>query len=149
MSLCRLIYSSQAISGLTYPDLKDILEKSEKNNPPLGITGFLCLGNSMFLQMLEGERAVVTQTYNRIINDNRHFNIQLIYFDEIESRMFTDWSMKVVQIGVNSPPEVKTLILKYSPSAVFAPEKMTTSQCLNLMNDIKVLIEEKKTVNLI
>ena len=48
MNLCRLVYCSHAVPKLDYSDLKDILEKSQSNNAPLGITGMLSYGNSMF-----------------------------------------------------------------------------------------------------
>jgi hypothetical protein len=96
MALYRLVDVSQAIAGLEYPDLVEILEKSERNNKKVGITGMLSFGDSMFLQVLEGSRRVISQTYNRILLDKCHVNAELIDFLEIEHRDFSLWSMKVV-----------------------------------------------------
>ncbi len=134
MALYRLIYVSQAVTGLEYPDLVDILEKSERNNKSAGVTGMLSFGDSMFLQLLEGSRRVVSQTYNRILLDKRHFNAELIDFSEIDHRDFGLWSMRAVQIG--NQPEIRELILKYSSSSTFSPISMTGKQSLNFLREL-------------
>ncbi|MEE3717982.1 BLUF domain-containing protein [Tumidithrix elongata RA019] len=137
MALHRLIYVSQAATGLGYPDLVNILEKSERNNLAVGITGMLCFGDSMFLQVLEGNRRVVSQTYNRIIGDKRHTNAELIDFSEIEQRAFGSWSMKVVELG--TLPEVRNIILKYSSTDKFSPISINPQQSLRFLVDITEL----------
>jgi len=134
MSLYRLIYVSQAVAGIEYPDLIQILQKSEFNNKKVGITGMLTFGDSYFLQVLEGSRRLVSQTYNRILLDKRHVNAELIDFSEIEQRNFGAWSMKAVQL--NNHPEVRNLILKYSSSEIFAPISMTAKQSLHFLREI-------------
>lgn len=140
MILCRLIYSSEAVSGLAYPELKDIMQKSEKNNTPVGISGMLCFGNEQFLQMLEGDRQAVSTTYERILKDERHYNSQIIEFVEIESRLFTNWSMKVLQMGEQFPKQMKELSLKYSSSPDFDPTIMTSHQCLEFMKELAITV---------
>jgi len=145
MALYRLIYVSQAISGLEYPDLVDILEKSERNNKKVGITGMLSFGDSMFLQVLEGSRRVVSQTYNRILVDKRHVNAELIDFSEIDYRDFGAWSMKVVQLGNHA--EVRNIILKYSSSETFSPISMTGRQSLNFLRELTELYQKGVILN--
>ncbi len=145
MALYRLIYVSQAISGLEYPDLVDILGKSERNNNKVGITGMLSFGDSMFLQVLEGSRRVVSQTYNRILVDKRHVNAELIDFSEIDCRDFGAWSMKVVQLGNHA--EVRNIILKYSSSETFSPISMTGRQSLNFLRELTELYQKGVILN--
>jgi hypothetical protein len=141
MILCRLIYSSEAVTGLAYPDLKDIMQKSEENNAPMGISGMLCFGNEKFLQILEGDRQALSATYERILKDERHYNSQLIEFVEIESRCFTSWSMKVVQTGEQQyTKQMKELSMKYSSSPDFDPTIMTSRQCLEFMKELAVTV---------
>ncbi|MCY7332644.1 MAG: BLUF domain-containing protein [Pseudanabaena sp. CAN_BIN31] len=140
MALYRLIYVSQAIAGLEYPDFIEISQKSEFNNKKVGITGMLSFGDSMFLQVLEGSRRTVSQTYNRILLDKRHVNAELIDFSEIEHRSFSVWSMKVVQITNQS--EVRDIILKYSSSDVFSPISMTGEQSLNFLFELTELYKK-------
>ena len=134
MALYRLIYVSQAIAGLSYTDLKAIMDKSEINNTQAGITGMLSFGDSMFLQVLEGSRRVVSQTYNRILLDKRHTNTELIEFSEIQNRDFAAWSMKAVQLDHH--PAVREIILKYSASSIFSPISMTGSQSLSFLREL-------------
>ncbi len=145
MALYRLIYVSQAATSLEYPDLMNIMQKSEKNNRSAGVTGMLSFGDSMFLQILEGSRRVVSQTYNRILLDKRHFNAELIDFSEIEYREFSAWSMKVVQIDQRE--EVRDLILKHSNSSTFAPVSMTGRQSLNFLKELMKLYESISVFN--
>jgi len=139
MTLCRLIYSSYAAPNLGYLDLIDIMEKSEKNNIPVAITGMLCYGNSMFLQILEGDRKLISQTYNRIINDKRHFDSEIIDFSEVESRLFGEWSMKVVQLDEFMAEQVRKILLKYSSDINFPLATMTPRQSLSFMVDLAAI----------
>ncbi|MBD2179101.1 BLUF domain-containing protein [Pseudanabaena sp. FACHB-1998] len=140
MALYRLIYVSQSVSNLEYSDLVDILEKSERNNKVVGITGMLSFGDSMFLQVLEGSRRTISQTYNRILLDKRHVNAELIDFSEIEHRDFGAWSMKVVQI--DNQMGVRDLILKHSHSSTFSPISMTGNQSLSFLRELTDLYQK-------
>jgi hypothetical protein len=149
MSLYRLIYSSYGKSDLGYLDLKDIMQKSEKNNQFDGITGLLCYGDSIFLQILEGDsygalryRRVISKTYHRISLDTRHHTAELIECTPIESRVFGIWSMKAVNLSDLNSQEVRNLILKYSLSATLRPETMTSEQCLNFMKELAIFYEK-------
>ncbi len=140
MTLCRLIYCSQAIPELNYSALKDIMEKSQKNNQPVGVTGILSYGNSMFLQILEGSRKEISDTYNRIVNDKRHYNQQIIEFVEVDTRLFTEWSMKVVQLGKYSPEKIQMITLKYCSQNTFDPFIMNPNQCLNFLLELYTIV---------
>ena len=100
----------------------------------------LSFGDSMFLQVLEGSRRVISQTYNRILLDKRHVNAELIDFSEIEHRDFALWSMKVVQLGNHA--EVRDIILKYSSSDTFSPISMTGKQSLNFLRELTELYQK-------
>jgi hypothetical protein len=141
MRLCRLIYSSQAVPSLQYSDLLDIMEKSEQNNLPVGLTGMLCYGDSMFLQVLEGSREMVNRTYHRIVNDKRHFNPEIIECSEVDRRHFAVWSMKTVQLGSYFPDKVKDMMLRYSTTANFMPPAMSPKQCMEFMLELQALYQ--------
>ncbi len=142
MSLYRLIYSSYGKPNVGYHDLKEIMEKSEKNNNFDGITGFLCYGDSVFLQILEGDRKIISKTYHRISLDPRHHSPELIELTPVESRLFGVWSMRAVNLSDLHSKGVRSLILKYSLSTVLRPETMTSEQCLNFMKAVAVLYEK-------
>lgn len=143
MILTRLVYCSTASPKIGYQDLKDILEVSQKNNPPVGLTGMLCYGNSKFLQVLEGNRKYVSETYNRIIQDPRHFNTELIYFAEVDARYFSEWSMRVLDLGEYVPATLKRISMRYSSLPEFDPAYMTAQQCLGFLDDMQALAEKQ------
>lgn len=140
MNLCRLMYSSYASPQLSYQDLKEILEKSQKNNQSDGITGLLCYGDAMFLQILEGDRRMVSQTYHRISQDSRHHTPILIECVPIEERCFEIWSMQTVKLMDMKAEKIRNLILKYSAATTFQPQIMTPSQCLKFMQELNDLL---------
>ena len=142
MTLTRLIYLSYAAPNLEYPDFLDIMEKSEKNNLVAKITGSLCYGDSMFLQILEGDRKLVSQTYSRISNDKRHFDSELIEFVEIDSRLFSTWSMKVVQLDTFLQKHTRHVLTKYSSSVRYALSSMNAKQSLQFMVELSELYNQ-------
>ncbi len=117
--LIRLIYASRA-RNLGPADVKDILERSRHNNQALGVTGALCLSNGIFLQCLEGDRAVVNTLYHRILLDSRHQDPAILDFEEIVHRQFGSWSMGLV----STVAENQALFLKYASGPRFDPYEM-------------------------
>ncbi len=145
MTLYRLVYASQAIPNLGYADLADILTRSERNNASASITGMLCYGNGMFLQLLEGNRPSLSTTYHRIAQDPRHHSPELIYCAEVTHRHFTDWGMKVVDLNTNLSGPVQRVLTKHSPSFAFSPQLMSDHQCLNLLLELQALYQPIST----
>jgi len=115
--LVRLMYASRAVGTIGQDDLTAILKRSKADNPPLGITGVLCLSGGIFLQVLEGGRLAVNRLYNRIVADPRHTDVVLLTYEEIDERRFAGWSMGLVNLArLNT-----ALLLKYSETAVLDP----------------------------
>lgn len=142
MNLYRIIYSSYGKPDLGYHDLRDIMQKSETNNQRDGITGMLCYGDFVFLQILEGDRTTLSNTFHRISQDPRHHTPELIECGPIESRIFGVWSMKTVNLSELKSQEVKNLILKYSTSATLKPHNMSPKQSLSLMQEIAAFYDK-------
>lgn len=117
--LIRLIYASRT-RQLGPMDVKDILEKSRRNNSAVGVTGALCLSNGIFLQCLEGDRTAVNKLYHRILMDPRHHDPAILDFEEIVYRDFGSWSMGLV----NTVSENQSLFLKYASGPQFDPYQM-------------------------
>ncbi len=115
--LIRLIYASRTAGNLTPIDVKDIVNKSQRNNRPLGVTGTLILSNGIFLQCLEGDHLVVNTLYHRILLDSRHREPAVLSLGEISTRLYGGWAMGLV----SSTEANAKLFLKYSPSAEFDP----------------------------
>ncbi len=107
MPLMQLIYVSRPF-GYDAEQLEDILRVARARNPQLGITGALIARRDLFVQMLEGPRGPVTDTFGRIMEDDRHIQVALIHAGAAEARLFPNWSMRddPVQSWMWSPEEV-------------------------------------------
>lgn len=88
-----VVYVSSAAYKFHTPDLLDLLDRARVNNARLGVTGMLVYKDGNFMQVLEGEEAVVRNLVTKIGHDPRHKGmIRLIEGPQAE-RQFPDWSM--------------------------------------------------------
>lgn len=96
--LCRLVYVSRA----DFPQsevrghVDAILAASLKNNARDGVTGALLFTAGSFAQVLEGPRAVIEQTFERIQRDPRHCDAIILAVEPTDARAFSNWSMGYV-----------------------------------------------------
>lgn len=103
--MIQLIYYSVANVSLSETDIYDILEVSRKNNSRNNITGCLLYYNDAFLQILEGDEKTIEELYAAIEADERHYNVRRVYADDIQERLFKDWSMDFYDLGKNDAGE--------------------------------------------
>jgi hypothetical protein len=130
--LVRCLYASRPASGLRPADLHQILNQSRKNNPPLGITGLLCVSENLFIQVLEGGRDEVCDLYNAIVGDPRHTQARLLMYEEIPHREFGNWTMGQVNIDRLNP----SLVLKYFKNVELDPFSCSGAATLSLLADL-------------
>ncbi|HUU67108.1 MAG TPA: BLUF domain-containing protein [Methyloceanibacter sp.] len=93
MKEIQLIYASRPF-GYDDLTLTGILAQARRNNARDGITGALICREDLYLQLLEGPRDVVTEAFARIMRDDRHADVVTLWSDEIDSRLFPEWSMR-------------------------------------------------------
>ena len=101
--LVRLLYVSQPVGPITTTTTTLILEKSSAHNKKENITGVLCQGSGLWLQVLEGERSQVNLLYARIMADRVHHTVELLSMEEITHRRFGHWSMALVYLSKDDP----------------------------------------------
>ena len=101
--IVRLLYVSRAVGPQTTTVTDSILSGALLANRKRGITGALCQGQGLYLQVLEGERSVINHLYNRITQDRRHEDVQLLVLEEITQRRYADWAMAHVMLSENDP----------------------------------------------
>ena len=101
--LTRLIYISRAVGPQTTTVTTQILETARAYNKAHNLTGVLCQGKGLYVQVLEGERSVVNSLFRRIVADNRHSQTEIVHFGEVESRQFKDWAMALVNLSIDDP----------------------------------------------
>ncbi len=129
--LVRLLYASRLIDG-SAAVIESILAQSRSKNPELGITGVLCHGGGVFMQVLEGGRAPVNELYNRIAGDTRHREVTLLHYEEIAERRFSNWTMGQVNLAkINA-----SMLLKYLEKPELDPFRVPGSASLALLEEL-------------
>ena len=130
--LVRLLYASRASKDIDSTYTANILEQSRRNNPAAGVTGILCYSGQMFMQVLEGNRREVSRLYNKIASDPRHTDVEILLFEDIVERRFSNWTMGQVNLSkVNT-----STLLKYSELPTLNPYVMGGKASLALLDEL-------------
>jgi Sensors of blue-light using FAD len=93
MPLAQLIYTSRPF-GFDEATLDDILTTARVKNAQANITGALICRADLYMQMLEGPRQALTDTFARILRDDRHVEVRLVHCADTPERLFPQWSMR-------------------------------------------------------
>ncbi|MCF7853369.1 MAG: BLUF domain-containing protein [Candidatus Pacebacteria bacterium] len=132
MKMVRLIYASRFSRGVGPNDVQNIVKVSRKHNEAMGVTGVLCYDPHFFLQCLEGDRDAVNELYNHIIMDDRHQDVRLLEYSDVDQRVFPSWFMAYVRFDELTKP----ILLKYGATATFDPYTMSARQALGFIQEI-------------
>lgn len=98
-----------------------------------GVTGFLIFDKTWFVQILEGERARVTGTYDRIARDPRHADATVIDVRDVPERLFPNWTMG----GAMRTPEVQEVYLQHGFGGPLDPVRLKSGQVVDLALDLQ------------
>lgn len=93
MPVTQIVYASRPF-GYDELVLRNILIMARRNNTRDGITGALICREDLFLQLLEGPRAVVQAALDRIRRDDRHTDLHILLDEDVPGRLFPDWAMR-------------------------------------------------------
>jgi hypothetical protein len=95
--LARVIYRSHSLLpqsvGAAHVGVTEILIAARRNNGKTGVTGVLLFDGVHFMQALEGERGEVEHVYERIAQDLRHEDIELLECKPITERGYQAFPM--------------------------------------------------------
>ena len=130
--LVRLLYASRAAESVTPALIDSILAQSRAHNPALGITGILCHGGDVFMQVLEGGRDAVNALYTAIVRDTRHRDIAVLHFEEVTERRFAGWTMGQVNLAKINP----SIVLKYSEKPTLDPYTVSGKVSMALLEEL-------------
>ncbi|HET9024025.1 MAG TPA: BLUF domain-containing protein [Burkholderiaceae bacterium] len=130
--LVRLLYASRSEGAVTHDIIESILQSSRQHNPAMGITGVLCHGGDVYMQVLEGGRDAVNALYNKIVRDARHHDIALLHYQEVAERKFAGWTMGQVNLAKVNP----SLLLKYSDRPVLDPFAASGRASMALLEEL-------------
>lgn len=130
--LIRLLYASRAAQPVSQEVIEQILVQSRARNPALGVTGILCHGGDIFMQVLEGGREAVNTLYKEIVCDERHRDVAILHYEEIAERRFGAWTMGQVNLSKTNP----SLLLKYSEKPVLDPYRVSGKASMALLDEL-------------
>ena len=106
--LFSLMYVSKKVDNFEVKDLIQILHKARENNKRRDVTGVLIYNKGYFLQILEGDMAIVNSLFNGLIlKDTRHENVAVLSQNFITQRDFANWDMGFY--GTTSPDSYNLL----------------------------------------
>lgn len=105
MQLTRLVYASRH-DNLDPVSLESIRTSSVKNNARDQVTGVLVVEDNTILQLIEGSREAIAKCFGRIMEDSRHYDVQVISCGDVSRRLFQDWNMRLANVS-----EIKREIL--------------------------------------
>lgn len=102
----QLVYVSRAREKMDTSSLDEILSLARTNNSARNITGMLLYHDGSFIQVLEGEQDDVENLYEKISQDSRHEDANVVLRTEVEERAFNQWSMGYKRTSsINDVPE--------------------------------------------
>jgi len=138
----RLCYASQRNEENEdlLQDLRDILTEARDFNELNEICGVLYYADNAFFQCLEGEQEVVEGLFEKIKNDQRHYNIKWLCTYSIDQNSFQSWSMKYVQRNTN----IEAFFLKMGEKS-FNPS-LLNQQNLKFFLDELVITEQTRLI---
>lgn len=92
----QIIYCSKAV-GFEEDVLADIFKESVNRNFTNDIRGFLfVVNNNSFVQILQGPLERVNYLFNKISNDKRHHDVNLISVKKIEVVNLNYWNIRIL-----------------------------------------------------
>jgi hypothetical protein len=131
--LVRLVYASRSTSPITDAMIKGILAQSQKYNLDAGLTGVLCVcRGDVFLQVLEGGRGEVNRLYGTLVRDDRHAEVTLLDYADIDERRFSSWRMGRVDLDKLN----LGIVLKYSEKPILDPFELPGRVVLALLEEL-------------
>lgn len=96
--LSTLIYRSHLSDNVPLSSLDKIVQKANKNNQLIGVTGILLFNGTHFLQVLEGPEQAVSTLYEHICRDPRHHNVVELMRDYAPFRRFGNVGMELFSL---------------------------------------------------
>ena len=117
-----LVYSSHAKVPFQEKSLEQLLFQCQRNNSNKGVTGLLLYTDQKFVQVIEGDKNIIQNTYKKIQEDPRHEKVEVLIEGHIKERNYAKGNM-----GYRSlmPEEVIKRLGYRDPAYFFRKNKVT------------------------
>ncbi len=141
-NLHRLVYYSRNRKAASSEEMKatieQILAASRRNNVRVDVTGALMFNAGCFAQVLEGPKASVENTFERIQQDERHGDVSILSFGPVPGRAFDRWSMGFVGESVQDAQRYGTV----AGESGYDPSRMTSDALFETLH--RLVLEEER-----
>ncbi len=127
--LTRLVYASQAATALTPEMIETILATARTKNRLRDLTGLLMFDHRHFLQVLEGDRQVLSKLLVELMRDPRHQQVELLSVEPIAERLFGDWTMGFA----GATAFTRSLMLRHTTHSQFEPRHLSAHAALAVL----------------
>ncbi|MVN77756.1 hypothetical protein GO988_15590 [Hymenobacter sp. HMF4947] len=138
----HIIYSSQAKKAMTLTTLVVLLMQARALNERQHVTGALVYGAGQFMQVMEGEEAVIKDLYERIVQDPRHHDVRKLAEGPIATRSFAQWAMAFGEVPADKF-EVLCRVAEYQ-----TPAQMADHLAVGRAVDERLLAKMKELVHM-
>ncbi|WP_179339555.1 BLUF domain-containing protein [Winogradskyella ludwigii] len=137
-----VIYQSKAQDNFSPKDIELMLIKAKRKNKKHKITGCIVYSGNKFIQMIQGPKQEITDLYKDIKADNRHFSVITLLEKASKEKIWSDWSMAMLNFSGGSKQVMSSRILleSYFETANKAEKKsevfeVLRSNVLDLINE--------------
>lgn len=96
-----MLYRSRATESFNESELSSLVAGAREHNLHRQVTGALIYEDGRFMQWLEGPRHSVEDLFTRIGRDARHADIEVVSVGPTSSRLFADWSLRLLRRGAS------------------------------------------------
>jgi hypothetical protein len=131
----QLIYVSVATTAWEEEALSLVVQEWAAINEKLNITGVLIYKDQNFMQLIEGDEAVIRSMFDdRIAKDKRHTFVNVIYEGQAPKREFSSWSMLFFNLETH---QLKKLLGDVAFPFTIASEKaLNYDRCRLIINQV-------------
>ena len=123
--------------------LGSIVKQADKRNQPRGVSGCLIHVDDYFIQVMEGPRCALSETYNRISRDERHHDINIVHVGATIARQFTAPGLAAFDIASETNP----VFSKYKVRPTFCPYEMAPHALADLIEQIALVCAKLDSSN--
>lgn len=123
--------------------LSSLVKQADANNVPHGVSGCLIHVDDYFIQVMEGPRGPLSETYNRIAHDERHSDVNLVTVGPILVRQFTQPTLAAFDISSATNP----VFAKYRVKPQFCPYHMAPHALSDLIDQLAIVCAKLDATN--
>lgn len=105
----QLFYASRASAPLSHDDVRRICDSAARHNIKHDVTGAMLYGAGMFVQLLEGDEAVVRGIFDfRVRDAAQHEDVTVLHEGFAGQRSAGHWSMALLDVDEHPGTELST-----------------------------------------